>query len=100
MTTLCGKCGKRVLESGEPAGLLGSPVCDCADLAIRYSQTANEEREPLWDGELEFRDAIGEKLEEHRVRPNDKRKLCAVCTAMGSTFGCMKCNAGPTNIGW
>lgn len=30
----------------------------------------------------------------------DRSKWCPTCRAIGNTFGCAKCNGGPTRVSW
>ena len=98
--TLRGKCGQFV------------DVCTCQDITVSSDQTVeNEVQTPeelariheLMNQAIDFdkfRAAFDAKTAEHRVKPNDKRNLCPTCNALRSTFGCLKCNTGPTKVSW
>jgi hypothetical protein len=90
---ICGKCRNFVEE------------CTCEDLTVLRSQTDEEKRRitELTEQAIEFdkfRASFEAKTTEHRVKTDDKRKLCSACKTLGSTFGCLKCNRGTTKVSW
>jgi hypothetical protein len=100
--TICGKCGHFV------------DVCMCQDIIVSANvetaetgevQTPEEQARihELVNQVIEFdkfRAAFDAKTAEHRVKTDDKRNVCPTCTALKSTFGCLKCNRGTTKVSW
>ena len=63
-------------------------------------RSAEPDRRQPFEGMAVPFNLIDKVADAHKVKPGTKRKLCPACERLGSTIGCMKCNAGPTNITW
>jgi|SRR5208337_3519458 len=96
--TICGQCGKETADN-IPVEYRTDWECKCAALVSVTAPVNEQQSEDPLDLPA-FRSAFEVIAEEHKVKPGDERKLCDTCRKMGSTFGCLECNSGATNIHW